>query len=135
MGYFLLESLHHIGQSLDFMLLMEVSYTLSADGQLVCVTLSVDLLIEHSLQNSVASLSSHPSHTIWFGSAKRLLTENEDEDEAVTSIVEAKWLTGRDEAAAVGVVTFPFCFFGSITAVADVGISKTARHTGHLKGA
>jgi len=34
------------------------------------------------------------------GSAKRLITED-DEEEAVASIEEAKWLTGRDEAETV----------------------------------
>ena len=42
----------------------------------------------------------------------RLLTED-DNEEAVANIVEAKWLTGREEAAAtVAVATFPFCFSG-----------------------
>ena len=104
--------------------------------------------MEHSLQYSAASLSSHPSHTTWLGSAKRLPTEDELEEEAaVASTVEAKWLTGRDEAemavAVVVAVCLPFTFLPrpfstaaaagtTTTAVAVVGISKTARHTGHL---
>ena len=74
-----------------------------------------------------------------------MLTEEEEDD--VASTVEAKWLTGRDEAkmavAVVVAVCLPFPFLprplsaeaaaeATTTAVAVVGISKTVRHTGHL---
>jgi len=65
-------------------------------------------------------MSSQISHLTLLGSAKPLPTNKEDaEVEAAVSTVEAKWLVGREEAAAV-----PVCFFWSITA-GVVGISKT----------
>jgi len=56
------------------------------------------------------------------------LLKDEEEGEAAASTVDAKWLMGREEAAVVGC---PFCFSSSFLVV----ILKTARHTGHLKGA
>jgi len=49
-----------------------------------------------------------------------------DDAGEAASVVDAKWLTGREEAAVV-----PFPFYFSLPVV----ISKTARHIGHLKGA
>jgi len=79
------------------------------------------------LQNSMAWFSSQPSHTTLFGSA--CLLPEDEEGKAAASTVDAKWLMGREEAAVVEIVLFPFCFSSFLM------ISKTARHIGHLKGA
>jgi len=44
-GDFLLESLHHIHQSLDLVANMRINNTLSADDELVCVAVGIDFLL------------------------------------------------------------------------------------------
>ena len=49
LGDFLLESLHHIRQSLNLVANMGVNDTLGADGELVCAAVSVDLQVRMPL--------------------------------------------------------------------------------------
>ena len=76
--------------------------------------------------------------------ADRLAME-EEVTVAVASTEAAKKLTRRDEAETVAVVAVATCLpflprrFSTATgipgaAIEEAGISKTARHTGHLKG-
>ena len=51
----------------------------------------------------------------------------------VASTADAKWLMGREEARAVTVPS-EIVMEAAGEAVAAAGISKTARHRGHLKG-
>ena len=44
-GDVLLESLHNIDQSLDFMSFVMINHALGADGLLVCLAVSVDLQV------------------------------------------------------------------------------------------
>ena len=66
LGDFLLESLHHIGQSLDFVFLMEVNGTFGADCLLVSVAVGVDFKVRMLVTTS----DSHHSTTTtsWFHS-------------------------------------------------------------------
>ena len=84
--------------------------------------------------------SSQISHLISFGF---ILLVEEAEDVAVASTVEVKRLTGSEEAESGGVVAAAACLpflprrfstAGGTGTAAGVGISKTARHIGHVKG-
>jgi len=90
---------------------------------------------------SSSSPSSQISHLISFG----FIFAAEEPEAEVTSTEDANRFTGKDEAEAETVevevaACLPFLprrfsTATGITAGTIVGISKTARHTGHLKGA
>ena len=99
----------------------------------------------HCTQNEVASSSpsSQISHLISFGFTFAV----EEPEAAVASTEDAKRFTGKDEAEAKAEAVevedeVAACLprrFSTATgipgaAIEEAGISKTARHTGHLKG-
>ena len=64
LGDFLLESLHHIDQPFNFMSLVMVNGTLSADRLLVCLAVSVDLLLRMFFTTSDPRYRA--TYTSWF---------------------------------------------------------------------
>ena len=63
LGDFLLESLHHIGQSLDFMSFVEIKDAFGANCLLVCLAIGVDFKVRMLVTTSGPR---HGATSSWF---------------------------------------------------------------------